>query len=62
MILVVPGLMGVCLFSPRLDSTGNSIRAIQIARLLAKRYALHIFDLGPLNFGRRRTPSSTPSP
>ena len=31
--LVVPNVMGICLFSPPLDKIGNSIRGVQFARV-----------------------------
>ena len=43
-ILVVPGLMGVCIWSPRLDHIGNSVRGVEIATRLTERYALHLYD------------------
>lgn len=42
--LVVPGLMGVCVWSPRLNAHGNSVRGVRVAELLAARYRLHAFD------------------
>ena len=42
--LVVPKLMGICIFSPRLDVHGNSVRGIEMARQLSSNYLLHIFD------------------
>lgn len=43
-ILAVPGLMGVCIWSPRLDHIGNSVRGVEIATQLTKRYTLHLYD------------------
>jgi glutaminase len=43
-ILAVPGLMGVCIWSPRLDSIGNSVRGVDIATQLTERYTLHLYD------------------
>ncbi|MCB9553399.1 MAG: glutaminase A [bacterium] len=42
--LVVPGLMGICIWSPRLDSIGNSARGVQVAEKLTERYSLHTYD------------------
>jgi glutaminase len=44
LMLVVPNLMGVCIFSPRLDRTGNSVRGVAVARKLVSEYSLHIHD------------------
>jgi glutaminase len=43
-ILSVPSLMGVCIWSPRLDNIGNSVRGIEIATKLIERYTLHLYD------------------
>lgn len=43
-MLVVPNVMGVCIWSPRLDRHGNSVRAIQFCQKLVERFALHPFD------------------
>lgn len=43
-ILVVPRLMGICIWSPRLDPIGNSVRGVDMAKRLAKTYRLHVYD------------------
>ncbi|HCH61950.1 MAG TPA: glutaminase A, partial [Deltaproteobacteria bacterium] len=43
-ILVVPGLFGLCIWSPRLDAVGNSVRGVDFATRLVRKYALHVFD------------------
>jgi len=42
--LVIPNLLGMCVWSPRLDAQGNSNRAVQFFEILTKRYAFHVFD------------------
>jgi glutaminase len=42
--LVVPGLMGICVWSPRLDPLGNSVRGIEFCRKLVAQYNVHVFD------------------
>lgn len=42
--LVVPNLMGICIFSPKLDAYGNSVRGIEMARRITQKYLLHLFD------------------
>ena len=37
-LLVIPGVMGIALWSPRIDHTGNSARAIEFSKELTKRY------------------------
>jgi len=43
-MLVIPGLMGICVWSPRLDEHGNSVRGIEFCRKLAAAYNVHVFD------------------
>ena len=43
-MLVVPGLMGIAVWSPRLDEHGNSVRGIEFCRQLATAYNVHVFD------------------
>lgn len=43
-MLVVPGVMGVCTFSPRLDKVGNSLRGLRFIRRLLDVYKLHMLD------------------
>jgi glutaminase len=43
-IMVVPGVMGVCAWSPRLDEYGNSVRGIEFAKMFGAEYALHVFE------------------
>ena len=43
-MLVIPGLMGICVWSPRLDEHGNSVRGIEFCRRLVAAYNVHVFD------------------
>ena len=43
-LLVVPQLMGICIFSPRLDAIGNSVRGIEVAKRITSKYLVHLFD------------------
>ena len=43
-LLVVPGLMGICIWSPRLDRVGNSVRGVEVATRLTQTYRLHLYD------------------
>ena len=36
--------MGICIFSPRLDKQGNSVRGLEMAKRLTSKYLVHIFD------------------
>lgn len=55
LILVVPKLMGICIFSPRLDAQGNSVRGVDFARKLIEEYRLHLYD-GIMTGGERIDP------
>jgi glutaminase len=43
---VVPGKFGIGIFSPPLDSKGNSVRGIKVCQELSERYGLHCFESG----------------
>jgi glutaminase len=42
-IAVVPGRLGIAVFSPPLDERGNSVRGVQTFAAIAEHYALHMF-------------------
>ena len=42
--LVIPKVMGICIFSPRLDERGNSVRGIEASKLLLNEYTMHRYD------------------
>ncbi len=44
MMLVVPGIMGIAIYSPPLDKLGNPVRGIAFCKALIKEYSLHQFD------------------
>lgn len=43
-LLVVPGVMGISIFSPRLDKRGNSVRGIKVSEDISNRFNLHVLD------------------
>jgi glutaminase len=43
-LMIVPGLMGIAVYSPRLDKRGNSVRGIKVCEDLSKMLNLHILD------------------
>lgn len=44
-VAVVPKLLGIGVFSPRLDARGNSIRGVKVCEDLSSHFGLHSFDL-----------------
>jgi len=44
-VAVVPKLLGIAAFSPRLDARGNSIRGVKACEEMSKHFGLHSFDL-----------------
>jgi glutaminase len=43
---VIPGQFGIGIFSPPLDSKGNSVRGIRACQELSERFGLHTFESG----------------
>jgi glutaminase len=41
---VVPGKMGIGVFSPLLDSKGNSVRGVKVCETLSRELGLHLFS------------------
>ena len=41
---VIPGLLGIACYSPKLDSIGNSFRGIEFFKCLSEKMNMHIFD------------------
>ena len=46
LIAVVPGVMGIAVYSPLIDHHGHSIRAVNVLKELSKIYSLSIFSSG----------------
>eukprot|EP00659_Diplonema_papillatum_P017219 gene17219-26439_t len=43
--IVVPGVCGLCVWSPKLDSIGNSVRGIRFAKAFAEKFRYSVLDL-----------------
>ena len=41
---VIPNVCGICVFSPRLDKMGNSVRGVKFFQCLAKLFTIHMFE------------------
>ena len=44
LVLVVPGVCGITIWSPNLDGYGNSVRAVEIAQKLVEAFNFHNYD------------------
>ena len=44
-LAVLPGQLGIGVFSPRLDEQGNSVRGIKVCETLSRLFDLHLFNL-----------------
>jgi glutaminase len=43
-IAVIPGQIGICVFSPPIDSQGNSVRGIRVCQEISNEFELHAFN------------------
>jgi glutaminase len=59
LLLVVPRVLGLCVWSPRLDALGNSVRAIEFCKRLVARYNFHTYDSLTHGANHKRDPRLT---
>lgn len=46
-IAVLPGQLGIGVFSPRIDAKGNTVRGVKVCEATAEHFGLHQFDAAP---------------
>jgi glutaminase len=44
LLIVIPNLLGICTWSPRLDKVGNSARGVLFCKKFSERFVVHSFD------------------
>lgn len=52
LLIVVPGLMGLAIWSPPLDHYGNSVRGVSFCQELVKNLPLHVYEQWPAQRNR----------
>lgn len=52
LVVVIPGIMGITIWSPRLDSYGNSVKGIAVCKNLVEIFNFHNYDNLVENLGK----------
>jgi len=50
LLIVIPGVCGMCTYSPRLDSMGNSVRGVHFCQRLSEKLGVHVFGVNGFKF------------
>jgi len=56
LMIVIPNLMGICVWSPRLDELGNTVRGIEFCKELVKTFNFHNFDTLTTGLSNKKDP------
>jgi len=54
LMLVIPNLCGICIWSPPLDTIGNSVRGVALAERIVREFNLHNINFSRRNLQRSR--------